>query len=363
MKKKLLLLSLLYAVFLLFNSCSKDETSIPEPPVETQQAGVYILNSGIMGSNGATLDYYDVETKTLHADIFSVNGRKLGDTGQSLLIYGSKIYITVSGSSTIEITDFSGKSLKRLDVKDSNGAPREPRYMACDKNKVYVTLFDGYVARMDTATMEFDGYVKVGDNPEQIVLANNKLYVANSGGMNYPNYGTTVSVINLAGFTVTKTLDTGANPQYLATNNQGNTVYLIATGDYSPGSNILQRIDTQTDVVTTIEGLNASWMSMGADDKLYIISTEYDEQWQMTATYYVYDAANETLIGDFITDGSAIPNPYHISADKVSGDIYIGSSGGANTGDMYIYSAEGKFLHTFGLSGSFPEGVYFQVTN
>jgi DNA-binding beta-propeller fold protein YncE len=180
--------------------------------------------------------------------------------------------------------------------------------------------------------------------------------------MNFPNYCTTVSVIDAVAFTVTKTLTVGENPQYLTADSLGNTVYLISTGDYSPGSNILQRIDTKTDIVTKIEGLNASWLSMGMGDKLYIISTEYDEFWTMTAKYYVYDAGSEKLLGEFITDGTQIPNPYHISADRVNGTGYIGSSDYVSRGDMYIFSSEGKFIHKFGVSGINPEGAYFPTS-
>jgi hypothetical protein len=357
MEKKLLFLSLF--VWLL-SACGKDEQPNPEPE-EIKQTGIYILNAGKMGNNDATLDYYDSETKVFKGDIFtSSNRRGLGDTGQSILVYGSKIYIAVSGSSTIEITDLSGLSLNHLDVKDNNGAPRMPRYFAHYQNKVYVTLFDGYVACIDTAQMVIEKQVKVGDNPEQLVTANKKLYVANSGGLNFPTYGKTVSVIDVSSFTVSKTLEVGENPQYVVTDSLGNNVYLISTGDYSPGSNILQRIDTKTDVVTKIEGLNASWLSMGAGDKLYVISTEYDDNWNMTAKYYVYDAQNQKLLGNFITDGTTIPNPYHISADKANGQIYIGSSDYISRGDMYIFSAEGKFLHKFGVSGINPEGAYFK---
>ena len=351
---------LLPAVLWLFSMCGTDEPVKTEPK-EIQSTGVYILNSGKIGNNDATLDFYDTETKELQTDVFfNANNRRLGDTGQHLLVFGAKIYITMSGSSTIEITDLSGKSLKQLDVKDNKGAPRMPRYLTHHNNKVYVTLFDGYVARIDTTAMTLEQEVKVGDNPEQLVAANNKLYVANSGGMNFPNYGKTVSVIDLNSFTVVKTLDVGSNPQYITTNSSGNAVYLISTGDYSPGSNILQRINTSTDAVIRVDGLNASWMSMGADDKLYIISTEYDAMWNMTAKYFVYDTRNQKLIGDFITDGTNIPNPYHISADKVSGTVYIGSSDYVSRGDIYVFSAEGKFQHQFSVSGINPEGVYFQ---
>lgn len=354
MNKFLLLPTILW----LFAACSTDDP-VPSPPEEVQSTAVYILNSGNFRSNDATIDLYDTETKALQTNLFAINGRGLGDTGQHLLVFGAKIYITVSGSSTIEITDLTGKSLKQLDVKNNVGDPRMPRFLTHHDNKVYVTLFDGYVARIDTSALTIEQEVKVGDNPEQLVAAGNKLYVANSGGLNFPNYGKTVSVIDLNSFAVVKTLDVESNPQYLTVNSLGSTVYLISSGDYSTGSNILQRINTSTDAVVRIEGFNASWMSMGADDQLYIIATEYDELFNMTAKYLVYNTKSETLAGDFITDGTDIKNPYHISADKVNGTVYIGSSDYVSRGDIYVFSAEGKLLNRFGVSGINPEGVFF----
>ncbi len=44
----------------------------------------------------------------------------------------------------------------------------------------------------------------VGYQPEEMVIAGNKLYVANSGGYRVPSYDRTVSVIDLTTFTEIK---------------------------------------------------------------------------------------------------------------------------------------------------------------
>lgn len=77
--------------------------------------GVYVLNSGNKGNNNSSLSFYDFETKKVEADIFKkVNGRGLGDTANDILVYGSKAYIAVTNSNTIEVTDLQGKSLNKL---------------------------------------------------------------------------------------------------------------------------------------------------------------------------------------------------------------------------------------------------------
>ena len=170
-------------------------TDLTEEPVPVIP-GVYIMNSGKWQSNNATLDYYDPNTKELKTKVFaSVNGRGLGDTANDIMVYGSKMYIAVSESNTVEITDLNAKSLKTLAPKDDSGQPQSPRYLAAYAGKVYVTLFDGHLAEIDTTSMEITQKTKVGPNPYQVREVGGKLYVANSGGYN-PVQDSTLSVVD-----------------------------------------------------------------------------------------------------------------------------------------------------------------------
>ena len=95
---------------------------------------------------------------------------------------------------------------------NDNGEPMRPRYLAADGGKVYMTYYYGHaVAVLDTASLEVERVIPVGRYPEQIVISNNRLYVANSGGLDYPNYGTTVSVIDLYRLEVEKEIEVKKN--------------------------------------------------------------------------------------------------------------------------------------------------------
>ena len=76
---------------------------------------------------------------------------------------------------------------------------------------------------MDTCT--------VGYQPEEMVIAGNKLYVANSGGYRVPNYDRTVSVIDLTTFTEIKKIDVAINLHRLELDRYGN-IYVSSRGDY-----------------------------------------------------------------------------------------------------------------------------------
>ena len=87
---------------------------------------------------------------------------------------------------------------------------------------------------------------KAGKNPEGLVVQNGKLYVTNSGGLDYPNYDTTVSVIDLATFSEIKKILVGVNPGGIATDSQGD-VYVVARGNHGDILPQLVRINSVTD--------------------------------------------------------------------------------------------------------------------
>lgn len=88
--------------------------------------GYWILSEGYAGQNNSELAYYDIASDELKKKQFeAINGLKLGDTGNELKQYGSKMYCLVSGpgfgNSTPEgeayievINPLDGKSLKRI---------------------------------------------------------------------------------------------------------------------------------------------------------------------------------------------------------------------------------------------------------
>lgn len=316
-------------------------------PEQTSLNGVYVLNSGKKGSNNSSLSFYDFETKKVEEDIFKKkNGRGLGDTANDILIYGSKIYIAVSNSNVIEVTDLQGKSLKQI---VSDGDPLQPRFFASHNGKVYVSLFDGYVARLDTTSLSIESKVKVGRNPEQLVIANNKLYVANSGGLDYSTpvgYDKTVSVVDLPTFKEKSKIEVVINPVSVRADSQGD-VYVISNGNYNDIPNTFQRIDSKTDEVSKVEVTNATEMA-SIGDKFYIIYSQYEADWSQTISYISFDAINEKVISDnFITDGTTIAKPYKVGADAASNYIFVTESDYKTNGDVYVFDTAGKLQFKF----------------
>ena len=359
--KKIVFSLLCAAMALAAVSCSNNDLP-PTGPVAGEPsasdpaiAGLFILNSGKMGMNDASLAYFDASSRVVSTNVFKdANGKKLGDTGNSLLIYGKKMYIALTGSSIVFVTDMRGNLIKEITVGGDN-ANLSPRCLVSGDGKVYVSYMEGYVGAVDTTNFSVKK-VKVGPMPEGIAYANKKVYVANSDGYNYEGgYGKTVSVIDASTFTVTKTLDVASNPQtlHVASNNK---VYLVSLGDYADVPAKLQKINTSTDTVTEIPDIEPTNMAIGKDGVAYIQVTEYDENWNAISSYYTFDTTKDKLVGELVSPAD-IPNGYSIFADKVTGDVYIGTSDYISNGDVYLLSAEGEILLKFDTGGLNPIAI------
>ena len=218
-------------------SCSDDDPKRPvndNPLAPIEGYGAYVLNQGnyYNGIEGG-LSVIDYDSPTAMKNVFvAANKRSLGDTPQCGVAYGSKIYIGTSVSNTIEVIDRATcKAVKQIKLAESSMPGRSPYCMISHKGKVFISMYDGYLARLDTLTLEIDKSIPVGPNPDQIALYRGKIYVPVSDGMNWPNYGTTACVVDPQSMTVERTFTVGLNPtQFVEADDR---LFVLCKGNYS----------------------------------------------------------------------------------------------------------------------------------
>lgn len=193
------------------------------------QRGIYVLSEGTWKKNQSDIAYYDITNDKLYPKYFSeVNGRNLGDVGNDMAVYGSKMYCLVSeqnpgtNDGMIEVIDpKTCKSIKQIPftVNQEHTIRDIPRRFIFENGKGYITGFSGVVARLDTLSLTIDAVAKLkGDNlkSEGITQYKNKLYVANSGY----GVGNTVSVVDIETMKELYKIDVPTNP-----------VNILAVGD------------------------------------------------------------------------------------------------------------------------------------
>ncbi|TAH00072.1 MAG: YncE family protein [Sphingobacteriales bacterium] len=332
--------------------CRKNTNEEILPDIVPVRKGIYILNEGGFNQNNSSLSYYDFEGKILTADIFKQeNYRGLGDTGNDAQIYGSKMYIIVNASSTVEVLNArNAKSIKQFTFKTDQNVNRQPRYIVFNNNKAFISSYDGTVAVLDTASLTIEKYITVGRNPEQMAIANGKLYVANSGGLDYPNYDKTVSVIDLLTLTEIKKITVTLNPNGVTADQYGD-VYIKSVGNYDDVKPTLTIIDSKTDLVkTTFDNFNGSNMTITGDLAFFTV----------TGGAKIFNVQTETVVKEqFVTDGTVITSPYGVDVDNLTGEVFITDAKNyTSRGEVFCFDKDGKkkYVLTTGIS---PNGVIF----
>lgn len=343
---------LLLLPLFLFYGCRE-----PNQPDEIQRVdeyganGIFVLNEGIMDHNNSTLTQYDFAANLLTEDIFlAMNNRGLGDTGNDLKLYGSKLYCVVNISSTIEVMDKNARSLKQISL-----AGKQPRHIDFYLNYAYVSCFDGSVLRIDTATLEVDVTAQAGLNPDGLCVANGKLYVANSGGLSSPNYDNSISVFSLPDLSLLTTIPVVINPTRVLADRYGD-VYVMSNGNYNDIPATFQRINTQTDEVVQVFDFPVSNFAI-SDNLCYLYSYNYSTQ---ESAFKVLDVETETVLKEgFIADGTSITTPYCIAVNPDNGDVYITDARNYTvSGTVYCFDADGNKRFSFNV-GVNPSSIVF----
>lgn len=351
-------LSLLLMV-LFFGSCRKDDVIAPATLNKVTEGtngavkGFFLLNEANMGSNKSSLDYFDYETGVYWGNVFpTINPnvtKSLGDVGNDIQIYGNKIYAVINVSNLVEVMDLStAKHIGTIVIPNC-------RYITFDKGYAYVSSYAGpvkidpnarlgYVARVDTATLAVKDTCVVGYQPEEMVIRDNKLYVANSGGYRVPKYDSTVSVIDLNTFKVIKKIEVAINLHRLEKDNQGN-IYVTSRGNYFKVPSNTYIIDA-TDKVSDTLGLAASNLTI-CGDTAYVYSTEFNyTTGKNTISYALINTNTKKVISrNFITDGTdaKIKIPYGVAVNPETREIYVTDAGNYVTpGTIYCFSPDGK---------------------
>lgn len=372
---------LLFCCIMLLNSCRTDEfqqqiipstwTKVAQPTPNSTIKGFFLLNEGNMGNNKATLDYFDYETGYYMKNIFAERNpnvvKELGDVGNDIQIYGDKLYAVINCSNFVEVMDVN--TAKHLAVVSIPNC----RYMAFDGGYAYVSSYAGpvmidpnarlgYIAKVDTATLQVVSECVVGYQPEEMVVVGNKLYVANSGGYRVPQYDNRVSVIDLTTFTVVNTIEVAINLHRMEADNNGN-IYVSSRGDHYDTPSRTLIIDTRTDMVSDpLNPLPCSNMTL-AGNFLYLYST----QWSYTTgtnqiSYNKVDVRTNSVAKDnFITDGTEkrITIPYGIAVNEESGEFFVTDARDyVNPGTLYCFNANGTLKWEV-ETGDIPAHIVF----
>lgn len=356
----------LFALAMAFTACD-DDPSVPvlppdpvEPADSTLQTMGYVLNQGSYYSGiDGTLDLFNPANGTYISNAFaSANGQSLGDSPQSGVLYGSNLYVAMYGSNIVWALDRATLRIKAMIPS------RSPEGICAARGYVFVSNNDGYVTRIDTASLQVVDSLAVGPNPAQMVTAGGSVYVSISDGYNYANnYANGFRVVRIDPSAMTKVAEipVGMNPGPLCADTRGN-VFVVARGNYGDVAPNVWRItpDNQSSIY-------CPGSLIACHENLLYVVYNYTN-WNVTPAettleYNVYDLNTGRYSDDIYFGELLLPEvPTFLTVHPKSGDIYMGSNASptdyTSPGYLWRYDSRCNYINRYN-AGVAPCAIVF----
>lgn len=311
-------------------SCTTDDYIIGEEIIIGDYThGIFVLNEGNFNSGNSEVSFIDPFLTGASNNIFAKAnlGNPLGDSAQSIAIYGDYAFVIVNNSNKIVVVNrHSFEVITTIEEGINN-----PRYMTVSNGKGYVTNWgdpsdetDDFVAVIDLEKMEVSRFIPVEFGPENILSNNRYIFVAHKGGHSWNNK---VSVIDEDSNLITKIIEVGDVPNSLQIVN--NNLWVLSGGNpsYAPTGETdgkLVRIDLGSLEITrefVFEGTSPSYLEYDKGNLYYTVTTIDYTVPKIESNIYSMKTNSESLPTEsvFFTDrsfyGAAIKDGKYFGAD------------------------------------------------
>jgi YVTN family beta-propeller protein len=351
------------AATLSLTSCNKDDNSVEISKKGPYSNGIFITNEGNFFGNNGSVSFYSfgedtangILADTVYNDIFSeVNGYDLGDVVQSVTVYDSLAFIVVNNSNKVEVVTFAD-----FVEKDVINEVNQPRYIVVNGTTAYVSAWGdgGVVYVVDLTDFSVTKSIKVGNGPEKMLIDENRLYVANSGGLLSDS---TISIIDMSLNKVVDSIVVGGNPKAFVKDKNGN-IWVFCNGivEYSQINypeityqtpSLLVKINNNDEIVNTIKISDTEHpltidINPGGDSIYYGGGFKY-----IGIKRISIDASSNNSIN--LTDDAA----YSFMIDPNTGELFVFiASSWTENGVLKRYTGNGDYIKSY-MTGIGPNG-------
>lgn len=346
-------------------SCKKDKEINDNNGTFIEEGSAIITNEGAFGGNNGSVSFIDRNGSVTNYIYEAANsGLALGDVVQSYTKVGNKGVICVNNSYKVEIVDArTFKHLATITDTTASGKTKYVRYaLGITDNKVYVTngKFGGEVEVIDLTTNSIVKSITVGKGPEQLVKANNNVYVCNSGGWDIDS---TVSVINPNTDAVISTINVGDVPTKIVKDAQG-YVWVLCAGqpDYSAWPNVIRLTPSKlVRINTTSNIIDKSFTLVNTGSTSYVTNLTVGDNgrkiyYSISDKIFALDITSNILPTTALISGRMF---YGLAASTFNNQIWgLNAPNFSSSGYVIRYNASGAIIDSLKV-GIGPNNAYF----
>ena len=349
---------------LALSGCNPKNDAIVDPAFDA--SSVYVINEGNFNKANGSISLFKTSDKSVAADVFrSTNGRGLGDVVQSMAVANKLGYIVVNNSNKVEVV-----SLPDLKSTAVITGLRSPRYfLPVSATRGYVTQWGNFsnvrsgIKVIDLTTNTVIDSIATDLQPERLVLAGGRVFVANSGS-------NTLTIIDPATNRVAGTLAVGDAPNSFALDKNG-VLWVLCGGtvaytasyaiDYAattPGQLVSVNVAAATVAAKRIFGTNRLQPNdlhlNAAGDQLFFRATDANTFTGPVYRLGIADASLPALTAPFIRRAL-----YGLGLDPRTDVIYGGTGTFLGTDKLIRYQSSGTPLDSATV-GTGPNSFVFR---
>jgi hypothetical protein len=348
MKRNILSLLLAAAALLTLAPACHQVDPDPDPEEITFTYGAYFLDAGATENSEIT------QLNTLWATVtprcFSLanDGKKLGEGGRDIRIFGQKMYVTLAASRRVCVINKNNcQELGSFTIRDDDGNLLTPSHLADFEGALLVSLAEGYVASVDTVSYQVRALQKIGESGGCLIVADQKLYAANPSS-------NTIQMLNPVDLHLMKTIEVQKNPRSFTVGSGDKNLYCVAG---RPETALFQ-IDSDTDEAVEVPSVVQPQIAAAGPDNSLIIYVLSDAD-ETGGKYYVLNLDGLKVEGEFIRDGSYVKDPTGLFIDQNTGNVYISQDGAGDFSVINIYTSYGQYISSFNTGNAHTMGAAF----
>lgn len=362
MKKDHFPQNILIVLLLLIVSCKKEKVNA-NSGTYIESGSALIVNEGGFLKNNGSLTYISHNNEVFNNIYEQANsGMVTGDVLQSFSRVGNFGIICANNSQKVVVVD--ARTFRNVaTVTDGTDYPRYALGVTADKVYISNGSGAGTVLVLNLNTFTVTKTIPVGDGPEEMMLINGKVYVANSGGFGNDN---TISIINAATDVELSRITVGDYPTEMVKDAQG-YLWVLCKGNvsyppptYSPkrltGAKLVRvnpstnSVDKEIEILPSSEDLSAAdnLAISGNGNDLFVCVDDKVYKMPYTATALPSAPIINRLF-------------YGLNVHPYTGEIWGLDAGNFNeAGQVIRYNSGAQAVDSFKV-GIIPNSVYFNL--
>jgi hypothetical protein len=252
------------------------------------------------------------------------------------------MYATITGTEAGGIVrvlnPITGEIIRDI-VLRKESVNQQPRRLAAANGNVFVTLYSGAVAQIDTTSFTNQVIGLTGTFSEGIAVQGQSLFIANSG----QGEGNTVSVVDIPTFTETRVLEVPYNPTNIVSTSTGELFLNTAAVWMGPAAGApanVHVLNATTGQIT--QTLNTQIESIAAG-RNFVYGAFFD--WNTFGGSIKQISIANKVVSDFTSSAnvSSLMFPYKVSVNPITNEVFVTQQMGQA---VARYSENGTLIET-----------------